>query len=238
MNILKKLTYAIGIFFSCSLVILWPAMLTAKMAEQAQEQIIYDLEAKILQADIDALVLAEAAKRDKESKVLARAFYSEYRSGTAADRAEEWDKMFSGIYNRVEYMGWWEDELLETLQFGCETLCEINGLPLVGEEALLTEIGQEAFAFAQQMVQFFHEGPFEPSHKGHSWATPTAAAVDPWFQTLCLEATGPGHEYYGDCPQIAGPKMSASQLANAVDNHNAVTKKDHVFLALLEANQK
>lgn len=196
-------------------------------ANVAYGEEIADLVDQLSQAEIDKIVIDTARQREKEVDTLARAFYSEYRAGTAADREREWLKMFSAMYNRMEYEGWWSDDFMEVLQFGCESLCEINGLPLVGEEALLSAIGQEAVAFATKMVELLHTGPFVPTHTGHSWATPAAAAADSWFQTLCQVAEGPGHLYFGDC-NFAPTTSLRPVLRPAIDP---------IMLALMEANK-
>jgi len=191
-SVAKMLTLAV--------VLIWVSIGTWAIAEEQFGQKAADLSAAAHHLQIERLVIEDEQRREEWIVLLARVFYSEYREGTQADRRMEWELKFSAIYNRLEYDGWWTGDFVGLLTFGCDKgLCEINGLPLVGPEALASDIGHEALAAAEDMVDALNYGPYEPLHPGHSWATPKAAATDSWFKTLCQVAEGPGHQYFADC---------------------------------------
>jgi hypothetical protein len=140
------------------------------------------------------------AQLEAETKLLARAFYGEYREGTAADRNLAWEMKFSAIYNRLQYQKDWSGDFTETMLWGCDKgICEINALSVVGDDELLTNIGQEALVKADELINALHYGPFEPLHAGHSWATPAAVIGNSYFAGKCEVAKGPGHLYFADC---------------------------------------
>lgn len=200
-NILTASTGAISALLFIGIVVWGTFKVTEVRAEMVYESEIAFLAKQIEQAEIDRMIVDANAQLEAEKILLARAFYGEYREGTAEERALAWEMQFSAIYNRLEYGDDWSGDFTETMKWGCEAgACQINSLPFVGPEALLTDIGKEALAKADELIEAMHFGPYKPLHSGHSWATAAAVVSNAYFAGKCQVAEGPGHLYFGDCP--------------------------------------
>jgi len=200
MNFLIKVAQTASLALGLAVFAWGTFQVTDARAEMVHESEIAYLDQRIEQAEIDRLIAGMEARVEAETKLLARALYGEYREGTAADRDLAWEMKFSAIYNRLQYEGDWSGDFTETMKWGCEReICQINALAFVGDEALLTDIGQEALAKASELIHALHYGPFEPLHAGHSWATAAAVVGNAYFAGKCQVAEGPGHLYFADC---------------------------------------
>jgi len=201
MNFLTKIAQATSLALGLGILTWGTFQVSETKAEMVYESEIVFLTKQIQQAEIDQLIAEAEAQHNAEKVLLARAFYGEYREGSAADRDLAWEMKFSAIYNRLQYEGDWSGDFSETMKWGCDkAICQINALAFVGDEALLTDIGQEALAKAAELINALHYGPFEPLHTGHSWATAAAVVGNPYFAGKCQVAKGPGHLYFADCP--------------------------------------
>gem|GEM_PF-6974970 len=155
--------------------------------------------------------------------LLARVFFTEFRScdldtGQLHVCQSDWIHQFSALVNRQSYSTDWNGSLEQVILWKCGTgLCQVNGLSKVSTASFQQIldgthkpserlIAQEALAYAGQLLSQRVNGTFVPIHDAHSWATPQAAARDPWFKTLCLRARSPGHEFYADCAPMTSPR--------------------------------
>lgn len=113
--------------------------------------------------------------------------------GEAKGQVEEWPDIASAFFARVDDPRWPSD-----IEHVAKQKCEIDALCDRVPEYLNSEIGQQAIVYAKEVLSAYYAGEFIPTHGGHSWATPKAAAGHAYFEGLEVVAEGIGHQYFGD----------------------------------------
>lgn len=138
---------------------------------------------------VDATIEYEIVK-------LAEALYGEAKGHQA-----DWPYIASALFARTADDRWDNDIVNVVLTPRPSGKgCEIDAMCDTVVENLTTDVGKQALAFARTAVTAFHDGTFVPTHRGHSWATPKAAADHAYFESLAVVASSDGHDYFGDQP--------------------------------------
>ena len=156
--------------------------------------------------------------------------FAQMLHGEAKGHENDWPHMASGTFNRVADGRWGNtvtEVLLKTRPNG--TGCEIDAMCDRVMENLMTEAGAKARAFAATVLDQYHSWEFEPTHSGHSWATPAAAEGHAYFEGLCEVAQASGHKYFGDCEKadvvMVLPKLRPAHLLDKVVMAAVMAKK-------------
>jgi len=131
-----------------------------------------------------------------ETVLLAQALYGEARG-----HVPDWPHMATAVFARVGDPRWDStviDVLLTVRPNGRG--CEIDAMCDQQMEDLTSVVGQQALVHAATALAAYYDGTFVPTHSGHSWATPEAAAGHAYFEGLMPVAQASGHIYFADAP--------------------------------------